>query len=226
MATYIKTIICLANSSKHGGRCVAGKVITPQGIGDWLRPIGSASQGAVSYKDRQYSGGAEPVVLDVIAIPLTSKASHQYQPENHFIDANQYWQLVRKATPQELLGALDPPQRDLWGTGESSGSGINDRVMENTAPGFGYSLRLIRVNDLEIRVSVENPSFTSKKTVRGYFTYSRTRYALGITDPLITSKFTSQGNGTYSVNDAVLCVSLGEPFNGHAYKLIAGVFLP
>ena len=30
MATYSKTIICLANSWKLGDRCIAGKVVTPK----------------------------------------------------------------------------------------------------------------------------------------------------------------------------------------------------
>jgi hypothetical protein len=97
--------------------------------------------------------------------------------------------------------------------------------MEHIAPSFGYSLRLIRVSDLEIRVSVENPSFSDKKTVRGYFTYSGSRYALGITDPATRSAYVSRPEATYRVGAADLCVSLGEPFNGYVYKLIAGVFL-
>ena len=82
------------------------------------------------------------------------------------------------------------------------------------------------MTDLEIRVSVENPSYTNKKTVRGYFTYSRVRYALGITDPVVRSAYISRAETTYPVGQATSYVSLGEPFNGYAYKLIAGVFLP
>jgi hypothetical protein len=108
----------------------------------------------------------------------------------------------------------------------SSGSGVNDRVAEHIAPSFGYSLRLIHVADLEIRVSIENQSFSNKKTVRGYFTYSGARYGLGITDPATRSAYISRLEETYPVGAAILCVSLGEPFNGYVYKLIAGVFLP
>lgn len=220
------TIICLANSWKLGSRCIAGKVATPQGFGEWVRPIGTADHGAVSYEDRHYDGGADPALLDVIEIQMSGKANHAFQAENHDIDDNWYWRLIRKATPAELSKALDPVQRDLWGTTHfASGSGINDRVVENIAPSFGYSLRLIHVTDLEIRVAIENPSFTNKKTVRGYFTYSGIKSAFSITDPAIRSAYISRAEATYSVGQAILCVSLGEPFNGYAYKLIAGVFL-
>ncbi|CAH2606306.1 conserved protein of unknown function (plasmid) [Rhodovastum atsumiense] len=227
MATYSKTIICLANSWKLGARCIAGKVVTPQGFGEWIRPIGTADHGAVSYQDRHYDGGADPALLDVIEIQMSSKSQHAFQVENHNIDNQWYWRLVRRAAPAELDKALDPLQRDLWGTSLfSSGSGANDRVAEHIAPNFGYSLRLIHVADLEIRVSVENPSFTNKKTVRGYFTYSGARYGLAVTDPETRSLYISRPEATYPVGAAILCVSLGEPLNGYVYKLIAGVFLP
>lgn len=227
MATYSKTIICLANSWKLGGRCIAGKVVNSQGFGEWVRPIGTANHGAVSYEDRHYDGGADPALLDVIEIQMSGKANHPFQVENYDIDDNWYWRLIRKATPLELSKAVDPVQRDLWGTTHfASGSGINDRVWEHIAQSFGYSLRLIRVADLEIRVSIENPGFTDKKTVRGYFTYSGIKYALSITDPVIRSAYISRAEATYAVGQAILCVSLGEPFNGYAYKLIAAVFLP
>ena len=227
MPGYSKTILCLANSWKPGGRCVAGKAITPQGFGEWVRPIGTAGGGAVSDDDRHYDGGADPVLLDVIEIQMTGKSAHAYQPENHQIDDKRYWTLKNKASTSTLAKALDPIQSTLWGTSPfSSGSGINDRVLEQSAPSFGYSLRLISVSDLNIRVAKENPSFTEKKTVRGLFKYSGAKYGFSITDPTVRSLYILKDEGTYSVGRAVLCVSLGEPFNGFAYKLIAGVFLP
>ena len=179
----------------------------------------------MSYGDRHYDGGADPALLDVIEIRMTGKATHAYQPENHQIDDKWYWTLKTKANISALSKALDPLQSNLWGTSaSSSGSGINHRVLEQDAPGFGYSLRLISVPDLNIRVANENPRFTNKKTVRGFFTYSGAQYAFSITDPATRSEYISKDEGNYPVGGAVLCVSLGEPFNGYAYKLIAGVF--
>ena len=40
---------------------------------------------------------------------------------------------------------------------------------------FGANHEAFQKLDEHIRVSVENPSFTDKKTVRGYFTYSGAR---------------------------------------------------
>jgi hypothetical protein len=34
----------------------------------------------------------------------------------------------------------------------------------------------------------------------------------------------AEKDGEYKVGNAILCISLGEPYKGHTYKLIAGVF--
>ncbi len=224
MAAYSKTIICLANSWKLGGRCIAGKVVNPPAFGEWIRPIGTANHGALSFQDRNYQGGGDPAPLDIIEIKMSGTSPHPYQVENHSIDVNWYWRLIRQAPPAALHKALDPAQPHLWGLYDSSGSGINDRVNETAAPAFGYSLKLIQVVDFALRVSVENPHFSDKRTVRGSFSYSGNGYALTVTDPKTTATYLAQPNGNYYVGQAILCVSLSELFNGYAYKLIAGVF--
>jgi len=65
-----------------------------------------------------------------------------------------------------------------------------------------------------------------KKKLRGYFTYSGHDYAMMVTDPIFESQYLSQPEGTFPIGRALICVSLGEPYRGHAYKLIAGIVLP
>jgi hypothetical protein len=33
-------------------------------------------------------------------------------------------------------------------------------------------------------------------------------------------------NGSFRIDHAILCISLGEPYQGYTYKLVAGVILP
>jgi hypothetical protein len=66
----------------------------------------------------------------------------------------------------------------------------------------------------------------TKKKLRGYFTYSGHHYAIMITDPIIENSHLSMLENTYDIGAALLCASLGEPYQGYAYKLIAGVILP
>jgi hypothetical protein len=44
-------------------------------------------------------------------------------------------------------------------------------------------------------------------------------------DPVTERKDLAGKDGEFKVGHAILCISLGEPYGGHAYKLIAGVFL-
>jgi hypothetical protein len=219
----------LANSRKPGGRCVAGKAFQNNTFGEWIRPVSATLGGEISVSDRQYSNGQEPGLLDVIRICMVQRAAHAYQPENHVIDTNFYWDKIGQLTYAQASAAVDPVQSDVWGTGYgSSTSGTNDRVPVSVAPSFGYSLRLISVKGLRIHVSAEGaPWGNMKRKVRGDFGYSGNPYALSITDPNIEATYLAQPDGWYEAGPAILCVSLGEPHtDNNAYKMIAGVLLP
>ena len=75
-------------------------------------------------------------------------------------------------------------------------------------------------------VAVEGAEFgNSKSKVRGHFTFNGTQYWLAVTDPVTERKYLADKDGEFKVGHAILCISLGEPYGGYAYKLIAGVFL-
>ena len=227
---YSRTIICLANSRKMSGRCVAGRTVRTNNFGEWIRPVSARPDKELSAYDRHYDGRAqlEPALLDVIQIEFLGQDAHQFQPENHLIDDKIYWRFSRRATFAEAVRAVDPPQANLWGLSlDSSYHGEFDRVLLNDAPSFNCSLRLVKVDDLRIRVCAESANFGDmKKRFRGYFSHFGHQYALTITDPIIGDQYLTRPKGLYSVGTALLCVSLGEPYKGYAYKLIAGVILP
>ncbi len=81
---YTKTIACLANSRKppSGGRCVAGREVTPSGFGAWIRPVSVRPTQEISEEERRYQDGTDPQVLDVIAIQLASAQPQLHQKEN------------------------------------------------------------------------------------------------------------------------------------------------
>lgn len=45
-----------------------------------------------------------------------------------------------------------------------------------------------------------------------------------MTDPVVERQYLGGENGEFNVGNAILCISLGEPYRGFTYKLIAGVF--
>jgi len=222
-------ILVLANSRKTSGRCIAGRSIENGAIGEWIRPVSNRPAGELSEDERRFEDGKDPSVLDIVSIPMAAAGQHPYQPENHIIDDRYYWRFVRRASAAELHAALDNARSPLWGHqyAASSTSGLNDRVDANAASQFRYSLGLIQVQDLKIRVSVEGARFgDNKRKIRGLFTYHRCGYHLMITDPTIERHYFSGPNGIFDVGSAILCVSLGDAYSGHAYKLIAAVLLP
>ena len=214
------TMVCLATSRKLSGRCVAGKVLGP---GRWYRPISSRPDQAISFAERKYDGGAEPCLLDLVDVPFTTAQPSPFQPENWLFDADWYWQKSGELPFDELAGIQDRPQT-LWGVGSSTMAGHNDRVPEARGRSES-SLALIRVQDLVVRVRPTGQAFgNSERKVRGAFRYRDRDYDFTITDPPIEKRFLARGDGDYPVGDRFVTVSLAEPHNGFAYKLIAAVF--
>ncbi|MEM5501213.1 hypothetical protein WNY59_06385 [Ahrensia kielensis] len=223
MQKYSKTILCLANSRKTSGRCIAGRELVNNKLGDWIRPVSARDSGELSELDRRYKNGRHPQVLDIIRIPMLAPNPHQFQAENHLIDDEYYWTLERQVDWAGVQNALDGPA-PLWINGDSSYSGINDRVSAKNLEQPQGTLRLIKVSDLRIEVVVEGAEFNNgKRKVRGRFTYGGAQHYLSITDPQIEAKYFARANGIFQIGEAILCISLGEIYNDYAYKLIASV---
>lgn len=187
--------------------------------------------GELSEDDRRFKNGEYPALCDIIRVPMKQASPHAYQIENHLIDDGFYWTKTGEAAWADLLPLIDQINGPLWENWSSSTSGLNDRVDEpraaNVVNAFGGSLCLIRVPNLTISVSVEGAAFNNaKRKVRGAFRYSGHDYRVAITDPKIENQYLAGNDGDYPVGEALLCMSLGDAYNGYAYKLIAAVFLP
>jgi len=87
---YIKRIVCLANSYKTGGRCIAGKEVLARGYGGWIRPVSARATTEVWPSEYRYVNNESPKILDIIDIPLLSAAPQHHQTENHVIDAGRW----------------------------------------------------------------------------------------------------------------------------------------
>ena len=49
------------------------------------------------------------------------------------------------------------------------------------------------------------------------------KYRLRVTDAVYESRYRAMDKGHYDIGGCCFCVSLGEPFEGYAYKLIAAI---
>lgn len=226
---YQKTVVCLANSRKppSGGRCVAGREFDSGSFGVWIRPVSERSTREVSEEERRYEDGRDAAVLDIITIRFARPEPEQYQTENHVIDPDDCWASCGSLSWYELQRAVEDPQGPLWINGDSSSYGQNDRVGEAQASALTRSLYLIRPENLRLLVAAEGGGQRSpRRRVRAHFQYAGFEYCLVVTDPQIESEYLARPSVEYSISVAVLCVSLGELFHGHAYKLAAAVITP
>lgn len=222
--TYEYRIVCLANSRKSSGRCVAGKVTEGQYAGTWLRPIGTSPSHEITERDREYDDGTTAQKLDVIEITFTNTAPPSFQRENHVIDDNIYWERLGSYTVNELAPLVDSP-RSLWENGNHSYSGVNDRVAVALLADSRQTLYLIRPENVRFSVEAEGAAFGNpKRVVRAHFTYNRENYALRVTDPETEQQYKAMRDGEYRAEVNYFTISLGEPYNGDAYKLVAAVF--
>jgi hypothetical protein len=219
----LKRILCLANSRKLSGRCVAGREIVSDQPGPWIRPVSAREHQEVSERERDYDDGSDPIVLDMIDVPLIEARPHHYQQENWLLDPNFYWHKAGRRNWTDLQEFLEP-DGPLWINGHSSYNGRNDRVALDQANALDSSLRLIQVAALVVEVSRPGAAFGNpKRRVQGQFEHEGTQYWLWVTDPVYERRYLALQDGRHQLGEACLTVSLGESHEGYAYKLIAAV---
>lgn len=220
----VKRLLCLANSRKLNGRCVAGIELSDkdQRIG-WIRPVSAREHEEVSEYERQYEDGSDPMVLDVMNIPLLEARPKGYQQENWLLDPEHYWQKIERFGWKELA-ALADPVGSLWVDGYSTYNGRNDRIPLAQATGLTSSLRLVKADRLTLSVFKPGEAFGNpKRRVQGRFSYSGAEYRLWVTDPRYERDYLAKSDGEYEIGESFITVSLGEPHNDACYKLVAAI---
>lgn len=116
----------------------------------------------------------------------------------------------------------------LWINGHSTYHGINDKIPIHLCGGLSSSLRLIQPKKTTICVGTESGYLGApgKRRVRALFEWSGVTYKLQVTDPLAEAKYLAAEDGNYELSKAILCISLGEAFEGHTFKLAAAIIRP
>jgi hypothetical protein len=214
-------IVCLANSRKISGRCIAGKIIESN---KWIRPVSSRESEEISEEERRYKDGQMPKLFDIISIPVNSHKPTLHQKENYLIKDEYYWEKTGKFS--EGLNEMLYTPTDLWGTDSSSYQGTNDRIPEHNCNNYNESLYLIKPQSLKIIIRVEGKEFdNAKRKVRAEIEYNNIIYIFPVTDPIIEGKYLSGRNGNFTmpIENIYLCVSVGLPYNGYCCKFVASI---
>jgi len=222
---YVKRIVCLANSVKTGGTCIAGREILPGGAyGGWIRPVSARPTAELSIMEPLYENNESPKLLDVIDVPLCKPHPHRHQTENHLIDTSRPW-VKRGRLPKQSLAELCERPSVLWTNGEDTKTGRNNCISEKKAMRLKNSLRLIYVPRITIEVSAESRKEDARLKFKGSFVYNEVGYFMTVTDPVVIDYLRHQGEGKHHFESVYLTVSLTEPFawDQRCHKLIAAV---
>src|SRR5437868_7416495 len=195
--TTVKTLVFLANSRKHLGRCVAGMVRGAQE--EWIRPVSARSGHEVSEVERQYEDGSEPRVLDIVRVSVIERQPFGFQSENWLLDPGYYWEKIGRIG-WDKLAVLEQHPTTLWINGYSTFHGGNDRMPVEQAGTLADSLKLIRVDRMTLQVHAPSEAFGNpRRVVRAGCRCAGWEYALLGTDPEYEDTYLAQPNGIYKL---------------------------
>ena len=209
--------ICLANSFKEGGRCLAGIEldannipVSVHGKPKWIRPIGNTLHGEVPTHL-----AAALNILDIIEIEITGKQQENYQSENVLFRENTISVIGRFS--QDNLSALCDNRRFIF---ENRGKAVSEEAITR----LNYSLMLIRTNQFEVieKTYEDTPNRAQHRLV---FTYNDNQYDFPVTDPVFLHRYQTNPDFIEKFNEAFLCLSLGVAWKDWYYKLVAGIIL-
>jgi hypothetical protein len=216
--------ICLANSRKRGGRCIAGieinfdseqkkySLIKTEGRPVWLRPVSNTEHGEVD------TDLVKNIFLNnIVELDATTDASAGYQSENIKFTLQSIKKAGKISVSKEVL------------------DGFAEEDFENIFGNVGKAVHPDRIEDLKrsiFFIKVENPSihkqtnnYDGKITVqhRMHFSFKGTDYDFSLTDPVFVAKYEADNEILKSVSDCYLTISLGVLHLGWYSKLVAGV---
>src|ERR1700727_2706120 len=120
-----KRIVCLANSRKYQGRCIAGIEILNSKPGGWVRPVSNRDMGELCDYECKLETGAVPSVLDIIDVPVKTPKPARHQHENWLIDTAARWAKTGRC-PVSSLARVAETDGKLWVNGFETAHGKNN----------------------------------------------------------------------------------------------------
>lgn len=203
-------IICLANSYKHHGRCLAGINLNS---GEWIRPVSTLEDGKLPLDD-SHTKVDRIWLLDIIDIPIDRSQKLGYEVENCGY-RHLPWRIIDKATVTDLLSYCEDtllyPQFDR---------AIPYEYLRQQSP--LRTLQLIEVKSLRCYKDDRNKAKGRILDEK----YNLIHTDISITDPLMLKKLDYQESYTCH---GLICLSLSQPWQKSpqdelkCYRLIAGV---
>lgn len=208
-------IICLANSFKEGGRCLAGIQVDENNLPvlennrpKWIRPICNTEHGQVPNHLCQHIS-----IRDIVEFDNAVVNGDGYQSENTTFNERS---LNVIGTYQNNLNNLCDNEHKPIIFGNRGAA-----VPQDTIDRINYSLMLIRLDEFEINErEYEDREYPQ---VRMVFRYNGNRYDLPITDPTFLHRYGNNPEILEEIDNIYLSLSLGVEWQEWYYKLVAAV---
>lgn len=219
-------IVCLANSRKHQGRCVAGLRLDGEG---WIRPVGWSAEGTLFPQHYILPDETEAGLLDVLRIPCLKPRPEPHHPENWLLGQGA-WQLISRPAPEEVVSLL----RQYLVSGPailgSTAESVPFRHVQERP--ITQSLALVAPDTLHWIV---RQKASGERQLRVAFTLGDASYDLPFTDQNWEPRLQNLSPGNYEKSvvglepdeRTLLTISLSEPFQKEVtaekicYKLVA-----
>ena len=220
-----KLFVCLANSRKYSGRCIAGIELCYRSDGrlhivenaqhqpQWIRPISQSDFGELaSHWVRHIKLG------DLVELEVTEGGCLQnsYQSENVYFEKDSLKVVEKLQLTYERLEklAIRLPT-PLFGC-------RNRAIPIERTSGLYESLTFVKVQKPCLRWRDE---IGQRPQERLNFIYNDSEYDLALTDIEFVEKYMADNDVLQKANETYLTVSLSMPYDRKLYKLAAGVFM-
>jgi hypothetical protein len=208
-------MICMANSWREHGRCVAG--IRPSN-GDWVRPV-PVGGGPFEHDDTLVDGRPiEPLDLVQLRVRQPNTVT-RFQIENReIVDGD--WEVVGSVDVSDVMQYCSNSSTVL----HSRGKVVEPAVMERLPEDQWTSLQLVHATNVQF---VPDERKENRWVAEFSLSPFGPAYHIGISDPVVTNRL---NEGDTIGRDCLLTVSLTEPvafpqwnMPELCYKIVAAV---
>lgn len=217
-----KYFICLANSYKRGGRCVAGveivfdangglkTVCDDDGRPRWIRPIATTTYGEIP------NYVAEDIkLLSIVKLYNVVPCPNKPHTENVYYSKIEQCKFDLSNDVNIINHLFDNTHQAIF---HNRGRAVSAKM----SMGINYSLMLIHVENACAYIDENRENSKNRMS----FTYYGADYDFPITDPIFLEELKKGPEHYANILDVYLTISLGLEFEGWHHKLVAGVIIP
>ena len=203
--------LCLSNSFKEGGRCLAGLKMDMQNQiykSSWVRPVYNTEHEQIP---NEFASEFEH--FDIIEFDVDNDYSrNDYQSENIMVQGNTLKKVGMVNNPSSYLKQIceNTKNKHIFGNNEKF-------IDENNIQKLGYSLTLLGISNFEITQGFHDYQRRLAFNFRGI------NYDLPITDSTFLMNYKQDKFILDGINEIYIILSLAVEFQSKYYKLIASI---